>query len=279
MAKEGIDPENNKDRANELHNCYIGKRDPASLVRSRRLHLNQIDDGFYKDNLVQLKFSGVRALPKSSQLLRKCFLFYEDALKTEEKLKNDDGEAVTRLLSETVAHQFQFIVITAADELGAYTVFETLNARGLNLTSADLIKNYLFMKMKTKEELDYMQSHWGKITGIVGQARIKHFLRFHMLCKEFPVRERGLFKSMSKQVEHKKDAKTLVDDLMRRAEPFAAFMDPNHDLWKGKWHKARPYIHELKLFGSRQPIPLLLAAWERLQADFISILDGAVLDN
>ena len=37
-----------------------------------------------------------------------------------------------------------FTVITVADELNAYKVFETLNARGVRLSATDLLKNWLF---------------------------------------------------------------------------------------------------------------------------------------
>ncbi len=47
------------------------------------------------------------------------------------------------LLSEATARQLLFILITVDDELNAYTVFETLNARGTALTTTDLLKNYL----------------------------------------------------------------------------------------------------------------------------------------
>jgi uncharacterized protein with ParB-like and HNH nuclease domain len=36
-----------------------------------------------------------------------------------------------------------FTTIFIGDELNAYKVFETLNARGVRLSSADLLKNYL----------------------------------------------------------------------------------------------------------------------------------------
>jgi len=47
-----------------------------------------------------------------------------------------------------------FILITVEDEINAYTVFETLNARGLELTTTDLLKNYLFSRVKVTADLD-----------------------------------------------------------------------------------------------------------------------------
>ena len=37
-----------------------------------------------------------------------------------------------------------FTIITVTDELNAFKVFETLNARGVRLSATDLLKNYLF---------------------------------------------------------------------------------------------------------------------------------------
>ncbi len=45
---------------------------------------------------------------------------------------------------ETMSDKLFFTVITVSDELNAYRVFETLNARGVRLLATDLFKNYLF---------------------------------------------------------------------------------------------------------------------------------------
>ena len=46
MARDGIDPADNAERARELRNRFIGEKDPASLIESCRLHLNDADDAF-----------------------------------------------------------------------------------------------------------------------------------------------------------------------------------------------------------------------------------------
>ena len=133
MADRGVEPDRNQERANELRNRFIGEKDPASLVESSRLFLNATDNAFYQDYLVQLRRPlNPRGLPKSNQLLWDCFRYLGDQLDKVSELR-DDGEALARVLSETVARQLLFILITVDDELNAYTVFETLNARGLEL--------------------------------------------------------------------------------------------------------------------------------------------------
>ena len=144
MAESGIDAEANRERSKEIRNRFVGEKDPASLTESSRLYLNEADNAFYQDYLVQLrKPLNPRGLPKSSRRLWECFRYFEEQLSALEALRND-GRAVASLLSETVARQLLFILITVDDELNAYTVFEALNARALELTTTDLLKNHLF---------------------------------------------------------------------------------------------------------------------------------------
>ena len=55
LAGEGRDAEANRGRGERLRNRFVGEKDPASLVESSRLFLNDADDGFYQDHLVQLR--------------------------------------------------------------------------------------------------------------------------------------------------------------------------------------------------------------------------------
>ena len=54
LAENGIEPDDNRERAIALRGRFIGEKDPASLVESSKLFLNRTDDAFYQDYLVQL---------------------------------------------------------------------------------------------------------------------------------------------------------------------------------------------------------------------------------
>ena len=120
MAESGVDSEANRERGKEIRNRFVGEKDPASLIESSRLYLNEADNAFYQDYLVQLKAPrNPRGLPKSNRQLWDCFRYFEEQLNSLEELKND-GQAVARLISETVARQLLFILITVDDKLNAY---------------------------------------------------------------------------------------------------------------------------------------------------------------
>ena len=133
MADRGVEPAPTRTGERAAHR-FIGEKDPASFVESSKLFLNETDNAFYQDYLVQLRQPlNPRGLPKSNRLFWDCFRYLGQQLDKVSALR-DDGEALARVLAETVARQLLFILITVDDELNAYTVFETLNARGLELT-------------------------------------------------------------------------------------------------------------------------------------------------
>ncbi|MBX3179022.1 MAG: DUF262 domain-containing protein [Candidatus Hydrogenedentes bacterium] len=264
LAAEGVEPEDNTTRATDLRKRFIGERDPASLVESSKLFLNENDNGFYQDYLVQLRTpANARGLSASNGQLWKCFQYYEKSIRAESNLA-DSGRGLATLLNECIGRQLLFILITVDDEINAYTVFETLNARGLELSATDLLKNYLFSLVKARSDLDSLQRRWKSLVSTVRQERFPEFLRYHLLCELPKVRTQRLFKIVRDRISSPADVLRLMDELEQRSELFSALGDPGHEYWIDD-PACRPYIQELKLFGVRQFTPVLYAAWEMLR--------------
>lgn len=269
LAESDHEPQANLERAQALRGRFIGEKDPASLVESSKLFLNETDDPFYQDYLVQLREPlNPRGLPKSNRLLWQCFQYFSKRL---DEL-DQTGEPLAQLLTEVVGRQLLFILITVDDDLNAYTVFETLNARGLELSSTDLLKNYLFSRLKVPADLSALQRRWRALITTVQQERFPEFLRYHLLCELPRVRSQRLFKLVRDRVKTGADLFALMDALEKRAELFAALSDPNHGYWIEN-PAARPLVRELNLFRVRQMTPLLFAAWEKFKPDdFVRVL-------
>lgn len=272
LAEHEIDTESNRERAKELRSRFVGEKDPASLMESSRLHLNETDDAFYQDYLTQLRPPhNPRGLSRSNALLWGCFRYFSERLDELQDIR-DDGETAARILSETVARCLLFITVTVEDELNAYTVFETLNARGLELTTADLLKNYLFSKIRLESDLAVLQRRWQSLLATVSPERFAEFLRYHLLCEQPKIRKERLFKLVRDRVKAPEQVFGLVQALEERADLFVALADANHEYWIDR-PDAKRYIRELILFRTRQITPVLFAAWEKFSnEDFVRIL-------
>ncbi len=251
---------------------FIGEKDPASLVEASKIYLNHTNNDFYQDYLVQLRAPiNPRGLVRSNKLLWECFGYFKTQIAIRNEWK-DDGERLARILSETVGRQLMFIRITVDDELNAYTVFETLNARGLELSSTDLLKNYLFSRIPLEGDRTVLQRRWQSLIDRVGSQNFPEFLRYHLLCKLPKVRTQRLFKIVRDMVKSPAEVFGLLDDLDARGELYSALRDYNH----GFWHdlpEAKSYVRDLNQFRVRQMTPLLFAAWEKLEpVEFVRTL-------
>lgn len=277
LAEEDIEPDANRERASALRSRFIGEKDPASLIESSKLFLNATDDAFYQDYLVQLRRPlNPRGLPKSNRLLWECFSYFQERLAADPVLSMN-GEALASLMAETAGRKLLFILITVDDDLNAYTVFETLNARGLELSSTDLLKNYLFSRLRVEADLQALGRRWHALLATVQQERFPEFLRYHLLTEEPRVRSQRLFQMVRGRVRTPEQVFGLMDALEGRAELFSALSDPNHEYWIEN-PAARPFVRELHMFRVRQTTPLLFVAWERFdQAAFTSVLRAVAI--
>ena len=248
-------------RAEQLRSSYIGYLDPVTLIPQAKLSLNRHNDRFYQDYLVPLERLPQRGLNRSEHLLRKAFNWFRDRLKAD---IGTTGEEIVRFIDSIVDLIF-FTVITVTDELNAFTVFETLNARGVRLSATDLLKNYLF-SVVSKEgahttELQNLEERWEGIVGLLGSESFPEFLRIFWNSRHKLVRKSHLFKTIRRAIVKKGDAFSLIRELDTHARIYAALRNPQESSWS---RKERDYLRQLQMFNVRQPLALLLAAYNRL---------------
>lgn len=264
--------EANQERQEILKRTYLSDRDPRSLRYSSKIILNENNNDFYQSNLINLRRPlNIRSLSKSNQLLWQAFQYFSDHL---EELENvvQSGEKLAEFLTDTIAQRLLFIQINVEDELNAYTVFETLNARGIELSSTDLLKNYLFSLFQGPDDLQEAQRQWRRIINTVQMERFPEFLRYYLSLKQTRVRRERLFKIVRESVKDGQQAFTLLDQLENYSSLFIALGNSNDEFWRDAPENSS-YIRELELFRVKQAYPTLFAAYERFsREDFTRLL-------
>lgn len=275
LADEGVDAEANRERAALLESSYLGAKDPTSLRITPKLKLNANDDDFFQLNLAQRKApqGGVRGLRDSEKLLWGCFQFFKG--KVREKFSGKKkGQEIAGFVSETVTERLVFISVRVQDQLSAYTVFETLNARGLELTETDLLKNYLLSLADrlSKSQMDPVLRQWGRITARIGIASFPEFLRHHLNSQREYVRQKQLFKTIKRDVTTLDHVFALLDLLEKDAAWFEALNDYSSQFWLD-YPGAKEHVRVLNLFNVSQFTPLILAAKDVLSAqDIVEVI-------
>lgn len=268
-AAAGHDPAENQRRIEILRQTFLGYTDPGTLTTRSKLFLNRVNDPFYQDFLLQLidPPANQRRNP-SNKLLVEGLAFFESRLKT----LAQDGAALASLLTDGVARRLLFIQITVEDEFDAFTVFETLNARGVELSSTDLLKNYLFSLVPAEEDALRLGRAWHRVLNTVGADKFPDFLRHHLQMFRRKVRKEALFKAVRSDVRDGAAAFQLLTDLDRSADLYVALADPLDERWRDS-RERQVHLRELALFRVRQAMPLLMAAYDRFEyADFTRLL-------
>lgn len=273
-----LDASNNSRRKEQFQNSYIGYLDPVTLVPRSKLELNRHNNRFYQNYLVPLGHIPQLGLNASEHKLRKAFLGFQARLRTRLGQQRESGQNLAIFIDSLVDKLF-FTVIVVTDELNAFKVFETLNARGVRLSATDLLKNYLFSLTSTDEahatEIQALEDRWERIVGLLGSESFPDFLRIFWNSRNPLARKSDLFKTMRRQIATRETAFRLVRDLDQYAAVYAALCDSQDSMWNPPEKQA---LKQLLLFSVRQPLALLLAChirfFESDRSAFTRILAG-----
>lgn len=262
---------NNKIRAQSLRTTYIGVLNTITLVSKNKLQLNRNGDYYYSNYLVPLQVLPVHKRNESEKKMRSCFLWYYKTIKST-YLKGVDLAAFI----ESFVNKLYFTVIEVNDTVNAYKVFETLNARGVQLSSADLLKNYLFSIVDSepiehvKNNIGALEDYWSETITKLGNQRIDDYLRYFWNSKNKTVRKNQLFKQIKSTITTSEQVFQLLRDLRDNADLFIAIQEPQReiDFWQSdnatKYAEAVQPLGELKLFRVKQTYSLLMTAYNNL---------------
>ncbi|MEQ1716700.1 MAG: DUF262 domain-containing protein [Hyphomicrobium sp.] len=271
LVVAGIDANDNKRRIEQLRSTYVGYLDPVTLVSRNKLTLNRNSDSYYRDYVVPLRKLPVRRLHSSEHGLRKAFQWLYTKI-AQYVGSTNDGQKIAGFL-DVLSDRLFFTVITVSDELNAFKVFETLNARGVRLSPTDLLKNYLFSVVQRENphdrEIESLEDRWIKMVGQLGGESFPGFLRAHWNSRNQFTRETDLFKVIRASTKDKSYVFTRIREMEEDIDTFAALQNPEDAIWVGD---QRRLVRELRLFSVRQPTPLILAAARAFDAAGLSAI-------
>lgn len=138
----------------------------------------------------------------------------------------EDRKKAIQKLYEVTSNKIQFLYIEVGSEEDAFTIFETLNDRGLKLSASDLIKSFLLRRIiEQNPATDRAEiiENWEKIPSYLENFDVSSFLRHYLLTQEeAPVQKKKIFTLLKADVEEQarrnpKSAKNKLDELINSA--------------------------------------------------------------
>lgn len=274
-SEEGIEKKENEIRFSEITKRYIGNFSLSGLTLNSKLKLNRNNDDFYQSYLSNLRRpAAISKLKPSQKLLQKSFDYFYKAL-LDKFSTNSSGAELSEFLEMTIGNGLIFTLIEVQNDLDAFKVFETLNARGVKLSTADLLKNYLFsLTAKIGEfELDEAERRWQNVSDTLRKNDSTTFIRHYWNSRysgNEPARQSTLFKKIKNDITSAEKAFDLLASLEKNVSYYSAFNDPNDEFWD---KEERKYLKVLSLLEVTTCYPLLLSSIEFLpRAEFKKLL-------
>lgn len=234
-------------------------------------------------------FHGENVQPskQSEKLIEKARSFFESKIESI-LMSCPKEEAKIELLGKIRDFIFNIdtVIIVSDDEIDAFTIFETINTRGKDLSSLDLLKNYIFKNHSQKVGVEEPKTTWRKIMINIEIERESFFNRFwaSWIAK---VTENKLYRRFNDYMRDSaknrefNDTNILLNELTISSNIYRKITKPLIDDWKKDknfhiyWH-----IKNINgLFKLKVHIPFVLALLEEFENKKINqkLLDRAFL--
>jgi|LakMenE18May11ns_1017448.scaffolds.fasta_scaffold9892264_1 uncharacterized protein with ParB-like and HNH nuclease domain len=270
-SDENVDRENNTIRKEKITERYLGNYSLSKLNLDPKLKLNRNNDDYYKSWLLKLRQPTTLAKLKPSQkLLQKAFNYFFNELDAMFN-ENKSGSELAEFLEDIIGNGINFTQIIVNNDLDAFKVFETLNARGVKLSTADLLKNYLFKLTSQlgQLDLDEAERRWQNITDTIRTNDLTTFIRHYWNSKYKLERQPTLFKAIKREVNSPEKAFDFLNDLENSSQFYTAFNNSNDEIWDIEEKKS---LKVLDLLNVTTCYSFMIAALNNLPRNEFKIL-------
>ena len=230
--KELADSTNNNDAnddAEDINTKCIGR--VSERKKEQYLSMGGVDKEFFI-NYIQTrgpidysdrKFEKKRLRPSNYNIFY-ASKFFDDKVSKFITKKAPNEYIELNKLYQCLINQFILMTVETDDINEAYIIFESLNARGKALETADLLKNHILRVAQS--DLSNATETWNTIIDNLDNIDPTKFIRYYWNSKNRFAREKDLFKALRKDIKTQSDVNTLLANLRFLSKVCAAILHP-----------------------------------------------------
>lgn len=229
LYKENPNEEFLKNTAKGIHNSIIGQQDPYEPNSFKQYLIPGDSIKLFFDLYIQkfasdIKIEDNKVSKKPEQeRVKKAYLKFKSLV--QDKISSLNNIEVSQFLKKLVHEQLgkhYFAEIDIDNEDVAYEIFETVNAKGVDLSVADLIKNQIFKYIVGQDEIhiDSAKERWKEMCDNIESASLslKEFISYYWCSKYQYVSDKKLYKEIRNQFGNNKDEwNYFLNDLVKNS--------------------------------------------------------------
>lgn len=248
---------------------FLVRADLKTRDMDPRLRLSRYDHDFFEKRILSRPNSADREIEPNRDSHKRLQMaaaiahnHVRDILKAE-----SSTNARQEILLEWVNYirdRAQIIWVRVPSYSNAFTIFETLNDRGLDLSISDLVKNYLFGKAGD-DRIDETEASWNTMRGILETVSSndisKNFIQQYWASKHGVTRT--LFNDLKSTITKPREAVGFANELSSAARIYAALRNPEHEFWNPYGVSTRTQVRVLLTLRVWQHRTLLMAILEK----------------
>lgn len=193
-----------KDTATYIQTNWLSGFDAIKQDEIQKIRLNIYDRDFFKRLISDPRGEGyVEPEPAyaSHNLIAAARAFFLKSIAERiQPLGQKAASAWLRRIVSILADHFTVIAAFSDNEDSAAEVFETLNDRGIGLSTPDLLRN-LVIRRAPANQRDDVVARWESVIAFETDTEIKSFLRHYWVSKHGDVKSQSLYREVKSVVE------------------------------------------------------------------------------
>ena len=156
------------------------------------------------------------------------------------------------------------VSLTVDDEGTAFTIFETLNDRGMDLSPLDLVKNHMFRCIgnDANRQRD-LEARWTQMMSNLEEVAPDQFLKAFWTSRHGRVQTHTLFKDFTEKHANVTSSIEVSINMLTAAERYSALSNPEDPIWAPYSDAVRECVQSLRTLGSKQTHPVIMSALDR----------------
>jgi hypothetical protein len=249
--------------AERIQKEFIGFADYGQAAHDPRIILNSTNRDVFEQHVVNDPTStvGTADLEKTNALLLSakslCVDLLRDSLATIRRKTEQEQKlwALVKFLRDAV----QATVVDVREPEDAYTIFEALNDRGLELSIFDLLKNHVYRELGAKNE-SLATHHWERLAVNLRERKADEFVRIFWMLRHGRIQKGTLFTRIREEYSGVSKAQVLIKEMVADSELYASIDSPDGDTWQAYGDALREDIRSIAILGGNQSRPVMLAA-------------------
>ena len=195
---------------------YIVDVDTTTLELSPKMQLNAADTQVFHELLAEGRSSSALKNRDSHERLLSAYQLAKKHLSlVAQPVKETERTRVYQRWMSFIEHKARAILLIVPTTVNAFKMFETLNDRGLKVSQADLVKNYIFGQAGPR--LDQAQQVWSYIKGALETLEEEEitmtFLRQAMIAMKGYLRDSEVYEKVQESARGAQSSISFLNEL------------------------------------------------------------------